>query len=119
VFLFNGPRSSPEFKRLMRERYAPRGTKLSAAAHQALSRMSERFYAVVYPPNPADDGKPFDFSDPAFLRSYMAEAGSLSRSKAALPEYIFLGRAELGLYQTLHRLGARVHTSRIVRKYLG
>jgi hypothetical protein len=27
-------------------------------------------------------------------------------------------RAEMGMYQTLHRLKAKVRTSRIVRKYL-
>jgi len=35
-----------------------------------------------------------------------------------LPEYIFLVRAEMGLYNTLHKLGARVLTSRLVRKWL-
>jgi len=29
-----------------------------------------------------------------------------------------MARAEMGLYQTLHRLKARVPTSQIVRKYL-
>jgi len=35
-----------------------------------------------------------------------------------ITEFIFMGRAEMGLYQTLHRLKARVPTSQIVRKYL-
>jgi predicted unusual protein kinase regulating ubiquinone biosynthesis (AarF/ABC1/UbiB family) len=118
VSLYPGARDTPEFRRLMQERYTPRGTTLSASAQRALARMSERFYAAVYPPDPADDGKPFDFSDPIVLRDYMTEAGRLTRAKAGLPEYVLLARAEMGLYQTLHRLGARVHTSRIVRKYL-
>lgn len=119
VFLFDGPRDSAEFRRLMMDRYAPQGIKLSASALRALSRMSERFYGVVYPPNPKNDAKPFDFSNAAFLREYMTQAGNLTRAKAGMPEYVLLARAEIGLYQTLHRLGARVHTSRIVRKYLG
>jgi hypothetical protein len=118
VFLYEGSRNTPEFRRLMQERYAPRGTKLSATAQRALARMSERFYGAVYPPDPADDAKPFDFSDPTVLRSYMTEAGNLTRAKAGLPEYVLFARAEIGLYQTLHRLRARVRTSRIVRRYL-
>jgi hypothetical protein len=35
-----------------------------------------------------------------------------------LPEYVMLGRAETGLYQTLNKLGARVRTSKIVRRQL-
>jgi hypothetical protein len=45
-------------------------------------------------------------------------SNNLLRAKGVLPQYLFFARAEMGLYQTLHRLGARVHTSRIVRKYL-
>ena len=118
VFLYQGSRDTPEFRRLMQERYAPRGTKLSATAQRALARMSEHFYGLVYPPDPADDSRPFDFSDPTVLRNDMTEAGNLTRAKAGLPEYVLFARAEIGLYQTLHRLGARVHTSRIVRRYL-
>jgi predicted unusual protein kinase regulating ubiquinone biosynthesis (AarF/ABC1/UbiB family) len=115
VFLYTGPRDSDEFKRLMQERYVASGTKLSAAAQRSLARFSQRFYLQVYPPDAAKGGRPFDFSDPAFLKAYMIEATGLTRSKAALPEYMLLARAEIGLYQTLHRLRARVATTRIVR----
>jgi len=46
------------------------------------------------------------------------ESAKLARANAGLPEYVFLGRSEWGLYQTLHRLKARVHTSAILRKWL-
>jgi hypothetical protein len=35
-----------------------------------------------------------------------------------MTDYIFMARAEMGLYNTLHALKARVPTSDIVRKYL-
>jgi hypothetical protein len=70
----------------------------------------------VYPPD--DDDRAFDFSDAEILRDYAAESLRLTRAGGALPEYVFLARAEAGLYQTLHRLGARVRTSQIVRRYL-
>jgi len=46
------------------------------------------------------------------------ESAKLARANAGLPEYVFLGRTEWGLCQTLHRLKARVHTSAILRKWL-
>ncbi len=52
------------------------------------------------------------------FRDYGRESANLLRAKGALPEYVLLARAEAGLFQTLQRLGARVHTSRIVRKYV-
>jgi hypothetical protein len=86
--------------------------------HRALAQMSLDFYGRVYPPNPDDDAKPFDFSDSMFLKEFMRGATQLAKAKGTLPEYVMLGRAETGLYQTLHRLKAVVHTSAIVRKYL-
>ena len=52
------------------------------------------------------------------MKDYVRSAAALVRTRAALPEYLLFSRAETGLYQTLHRLGARVRTSRIVRGYL-
>jgi predicted unusual protein kinase regulating ubiquinone biosynthesis (AarF/ABC1/UbiB family) len=118
VFLYAGPRDAPEFHRLIDERYAGRGVRVSASVHRALSGISENFYGKVYPPEPENDATPFDFGNAAFLKDYLRETTKLGRAKGALPEYVFLVRAESGLYQTLHRLKARVHTSAVVRKYL-
>jgi hypothetical protein len=87
-------------------------------ALRALGRFSKDFIAMVYPPDPANDHHPFDFSDAAFLKEYMSQSVNLTRAKVALPEYVMLARAETGLYQTLHRLRARVHTTAIVRRHL-
>jgi len=118
VFLYPGRRDSEEFFHLMEERYKQKGTKLSKAGKAALSRFSINFYGKVYPPDESQDALPFDFGNRSFLASYMSEIANLTQSKVALPEYVILARAELGLYQTLHRLRARVTTSRIVRRYL-
>jgi len=118
TFLYDGRRDSAEFYKLLDERYAIGGTSLGHRARRAFADFAESFYRKVYPPDPRDDGRAFDFSDGAFLRQYMREAGKVFRTKGALPEHTFLVRAELGLYTTLHRLRARVHTSAIVRRYL-
>jgi aarF domain-containing kinase len=118
VFLYNGSQASEHFRELLEERYAQSGTKLSRSALKALAEISKGFYGRVYPPDPATDGKPFDFSHGAIVKDYLRETTKVGLAKATLPEYVFWGRAESGLYQTLHRLRARVHTSAIVRKYL-
>jgi hypothetical protein len=118
VFLYNGPRDAPEFRRLLDERYGGRGVRLSQSAHKALADISLNFYNKVYPPSVETDATPFDFGNAAFLKDYLRETMKVGRAKGALPEYVFLGRAESGMYQTLHRLKARVHTSALVRKYL-
>lgn len=118
IFLYAGPRQSVQFRSLLDERYSLHGQKLGANTKTALVRFAERFYGRVYPPDPAMDDRAFDFSETAYLRDYLRESANLLRAKGALPEYVLLARAEAGLYQTLHRLRARVNTSRIVRRYL-
>jgi predicted unusual protein kinase regulating ubiquinone biosynthesis (AarF/ABC1/UbiB family) len=119
VYLYEGPRDSEEFHRLVAGRYTVFAENPTPTATRALVRFSKNFYGKVYPPGADKDSQAFDFSNAEFLQDYMRESQNLARSKGALPEYLFLARAEMGLYHTLHRLGARVHTSRIVRGYLG
>jgi predicted unusual protein kinase regulating ubiquinone biosynthesis (AarF/ABC1/UbiB family) len=118
VFLYPGPRDSAEFRELLAARYALGGQRLSPAMQRALVHMAQAFYAKVYPPDVARDDERFDFGDATVIKDYIRESQSLTRAKATLPEYVFLGRTESGLYNTLHRLKARVRTSGIVRRYL-
>jgi predicted unusual protein kinase regulating ubiquinone biosynthesis (AarF/ABC1/UbiB family) len=117
VFLYPGPRDSSDFRLLLEKHYRLAGEKLLPAARLALVAFADNFYRKVYPPYP-EKQQPFDFGDAAFLQDYLRESKNLFRTKGVLTEFIFMGRAEMGLYQTLHRLRARVPTSQIVRKYL-
>jgi len=117
VFLYPGSTHSLGFRQLLEKYYRATGTPLSPTARRALIRFADNFYRRVYPPGP-DDDQTFDFGDKKFLQAFLAESTNLFRTKGVLTELIFMGRAEMGLYQTLHRLQARVRTSRIVRKYL-
>ena len=94
------------------------GVRLRPAARQALTEMAERFYRKVYPPEHERADEQFDFGRETALKDYMRSAQKLLRSRGMVPEYILLARGEIGLYHALQRLGARVQTSRIVRKYL-
>jgi Predicted unusual protein kinase len=118
IFLYPGPRDSTAFRRLLAERYPPSGEKLNPAILRVLVRFSEIFFAKVYPPDPEAEKEVFDFGNAAFLKVFARESANLIAAKCVFPEYVFMARAEGGMYQTLHRLRARVHTSRIVRKYL-
>jgi len=117
MFLYPGSIHSPEFKQLLEKYYRNAGQKLLPAARAALLRFADNFYRKVYPPG-VEGEQPFDFGDPKFLQDFLSESTNLFRTKGILTELIFMGRAEMGLYQTLHRLQARVHTSQIVRNYL-
>jgi predicted unusual protein kinase regulating ubiquinone biosynthesis (AarF/ABC1/UbiB family) len=118
VFLYPGPRDSAAFRDLLAKRYALAGQRLSPKLQRALVRMAREFYGKVYPPEVERDEERFDFGNAPVVKDYMRESQSLTRAKGTLPEYVFLGRAEMGLYNTLHRLKARVRTSALVRRYL-
>jgi predicted unusual protein kinase regulating ubiquinone biosynthesis (AarF/ABC1/UbiB family) len=117
VFLYPGDRHSPEFRRVLETNYRAQGKKLSTPAYRALVSFSEKFYRNVYPPE-RERHELFDFADKTFLTDYIREATGLFRTKHVMSEYLFMARAEMGLYHTLHALKARVPTSDIVRKYL-
>jgi len=118
VFLYPGDRNSADFRRILDKHYQLAGEKLLPSARRALISFADNFYRQVYPPELEKQHQPFDFGDAVFLPDYLRESKNLFRTKGVMREFIFMGRAEMGLYQTLHRLKARVHTSQIVRKYL-
>jgi predicted unusual protein kinase regulating ubiquinone biosynthesis (AarF/ABC1/UbiB family) len=118
LYLYPGARDSAHFRSLLEKRYALFGAKLRPRARRALVSFAENFFRKVYPPEAEHDDRAFDFGRHAVVKEYLRESEGLLRTKGALPEYTFLARAELGLYHMLQRLGARVHTSRIVRKHL-
>jgi len=118
VFLYPGSRDSTAFRELLAARYAGGAPRLSPKAQQALVRMTKDFYSKVYPPEVERDHEPYDFGNGDAIKLYIRESQKITRAKATLPEYVFLGRTESGLYNTLHRLKARVRTSAIVRRCL-
>jgi predicted unusual protein kinase regulating ubiquinone biosynthesis (AarF/ABC1/UbiB family) len=117
VFLYPGPTDSADFRQLLEDPYRRTGQKLQPVTRRALTSFADNFYRKVYPPEPKKQHT-FDFADKRFLEDYLRESKNLLRTKGLMTEYIFIARAEMGLYHTLHRLKARVPTSDIVRKYL-
>jgi predicted unusual protein kinase regulating ubiquinone biosynthesis (AarF/ABC1/UbiB family) len=118
MYLYPGARDSAHFKQLLDKRHSVFGTRLRPAARKALIEMTQDFFAKVYPPEPERDGDAYDFGKEAVLQEYVRASQKLLKSRGVMPEYIFLARGEMGLYDAVQRLRARVHTSRIVREYL-
>jgi hypothetical protein len=106
-----------EFRRLLERPHEQLGAKLPPATRRAYIDFVNTFYRKVYPRAP-ENQQCFDFSDPEFIRDYLQAGKNFLRAKGVLAEFLLMSRAEMGLYQTLHRLKARVPTSQIVRKYL-
>jgi predicted unusual protein kinase regulating ubiquinone biosynthesis (AarF/ABC1/UbiB family) len=119
LYLYPGARDSAHFHSLLEKRYALFGAKLRPRARRALVSFAKDFFGKVYPPETELEDRAFDFGKHQVVKEYLKASEQLLKTKGALPEYTFLARAELGLYNMLQRLGARVHTSRIVRKRLG
>ena len=117
AFLYSGSIHSAHFGRLLETYYRAEGLKLLAVTRRSLIKFAENFYRKVYPPDPKKDYR-FDFGNREFLNDYLSESKNLFRTKGMLADLIFMARAEMGLYQTLHRLKAQVPTSQIVRNYL-
>jgi hypothetical protein len=117
--LYPGRFDSPEFQRIVGQQFERPGKALTPGGHRAIADFAFRFYRKVYPPDPKDAERAFDFSDPGFLRDFLRGAARMTRARTGgNPDYLFMVRAEVGLYTTLHRLKARVHTSAIVRRLL-
>ena len=71
------------------------------------------FIDLVFPPSPKAAAE-VDFGNPALLHSVTGKLSQAVGNKLTNPELAFVSRAELGLYNLLHQLGARVRTREIL-----
>jgi predicted unusual protein kinase regulating ubiquinone biosynthesis (AarF/ABC1/UbiB family) len=67
------------------------------------------FFDTVYPANGC-----VDFGDPEVLRKLVRVWSESIKSKAVNPEFAFYGRAEIGLYNVLHQLRAKIDTASVL-----
>jgi hypothetical protein len=118
VYLYPGPRNSAAFRGPIAQRYGLCDRKVSPATRRAFSALAEDFYGRVYPPEPERDADAIDFREPDLIRQYIRQCNAVTKTKGILPEYVFFARAEIGLYNTLHKLRSRVPMSAIVRRHL-
>lgn len=68
---------------------------------------------------PASAGRAIvDFGDRSLFTGLTAVAKEVLQNKLTRPEWVFVKRAEIGLYNLLHLLGARVNTVELLRRLL-
>lgn len=70
----------------------------------------------LYPPAPAD--ATVDFGNPTLFAGMARISEDVLENKLARPEFVFFKRAELGLYNVLHQLGARISTRGLLDRSL-
>jgi hypothetical protein len=97
--------------RLARLIWGARPSSGSARTRRLLRAITD-FYEMLFPP--AGSGTAIvDFRDPALLAALTGNFRKAFRDKLTNTEFVFAGRAELGLLNLLHGLGARVDTRKV------
>ena len=117
LFMFQDSLDSAAYVKGIRKLYAASGLEATPKAIQVVKEFGQ-LYRSMFPPDPRDEGRLVDFGDSAFLKKLYEKSQSLMVHKGLLPDLLFVMRAEGGLYNTLHKLAAKIPSSRIVRKYL-
>jgi predicted unusual protein kinase regulating ubiquinone biosynthesis (AarF/ABC1/UbiB family) len=103
-----------QFQRMMQLTWARPVDSSNADARRILSQ-AIRFAELVYP-DPKNQNPVVDFGNEAILNALAKLLSDSVRVKLTNPEFIFHTRAELGLYNLLHRLGAKVDTAAVNRR---
>lgn len=74
------------------------------------------FYEMLFPVSPGSSSA-VDFGDTKILNAMFQIWNECLRNKAVNPEFAFYCRAEMGLYNLLHLLGAKIDTWSIMAKF--
>jgi predicted unusual protein kinase regulating ubiquinone biosynthesis (AarF/ABC1/UbiB family) len=93
------------------------GPKVSFTKARRMLSGFEEFLDIVFPPA-GDAGALVDFGKPALLSAVDRTVRRAVRHKLTNAEFAFISRAELGLYNLLHQLRARVNTREVWRRVL-
>ena len=100
-----------EYARMMRLTFGKGASPSNPKAREMLDG-AIRFFEMIFPSqNPGE--KEVDFGDANVLRRLTEMFGKSIQNKVTNPEFVFASRAELGLYNLLHRLEASVDTARV------
>lgn len=84
-----------------------------AQTRKLLAAMME-YCAVLFPAS-EHDGQLVDFGSPRVFSVLLGLAEQILAGKLIVPDFAFYKRAELGLYNYLHQLGARLDPATILR----
>ena len=101
--------------RMARLIWGPAILKKARLARELLKR-AIHFYEMLFP-GLTGGGRVVDFGDPKILNAMFRIFNDNVRNKTVNPEFAFYARAEMGLYNLLHLLRAKVDTAAILEKF--
>jgi predicted unusual protein kinase regulating ubiquinone biosynthesis (AarF/ABC1/UbiB family) len=101
--------------RMARLIWGPAILKKARLARELLKR-AIHFYEMLFP-GLTGGGRVVDFGDSKILDAMFRIFNDNVRNKTVNPEFAFYARAEMGLYNLLHLLRARIDTSAILEKF--
>ncbi len=101
--------------RMARLIWGPAILKKARLARELLKRAIQ-FYEMLFP-GLTGGGRVVDFGDSKILEAMFRIFNDNVRNKTVNPEFAFYARAEMGLYNLLHLLRARIDTSAILEKF--
>lgn len=84
------------------------------AVHQGFSEL----YAHIYPRWDTEPDRVVDFSDGKILTEFKRLFQASAKAKIIWPELTYIMRAEIGLYNLLYTLKAKVKTSPIIQRFI-
>jgi predicted unusual protein kinase regulating ubiquinone biosynthesis (AarF/ABC1/UbiB family) len=102
-----------QVSRILRLIWGPGDYAKNPKAHRMLETITD-FYNTVFPP-PESNCPVVDFGSPRVLNSLTLNMQKAVRHKLANAEFAFSTRAELGLYNLLHQLAAKVDTADVLQ----
>ncbi len=104
-------RGEAEYARVMRLAFGKKAVPSNPKAREMLDAAIQ-FFSLIFPSQKAGEMK-VDFGDSGVIAKLTAMFRKSIENKISNPEFVFASRAEMGLYNLLHRLGARVDTGRV------
>ena len=103
-----------EYARMMRLVFGKGASPSNPKAREMLDA-SIRFFEMIFPSQTPGETE-VNFGDPKVIGKLTEMFGKSIQNKITNPEFVFASRAELGLYNLLHRLDAKVDTARVREK---
>jgi predicted unusual protein kinase regulating ubiquinone biosynthesis (AarF/ABC1/UbiB family) len=107
-------RGEAEYARMLRLTFGKTASPSNPKAREMLDA-SIQFFDMIFPSQKPGD-KEVDFGDPKMIAKMTEMFRKSIQNKVTNPEFVFASRAELGLYNLLHKLEAKVDTARVMKR---
>jgi predicted unusual protein kinase regulating ubiquinone biosynthesis (AarF/ABC1/UbiB family) len=107
-------KGAAEYARMMRLTFGKNASPANPRAREMLDA-AIRFFEMIFPSRIPGETE-VNFGDPKVIGKLTEMFRKSIQNKVTNPEFVFASRAELGLYNLLHRLEAKVDTARVRAK---